>query len=245
MSKLTSFRLLSFDVYGTLIDWETGFITALHPILTRNNKSDISRQTILSTCVELESAQQKKTPDMLYSDLLTTIHPELCLRLGCATPTSEESAAFGKSIKNWPAFPDTLGALYKLRKYFKLVVLSNVDNESFQSSLKGPLKDFPFDAVITAQDIGSYKPDLRNFEYMLRIVGSTFGVSKEEVLQTAQSQYHDHKPCRSLGIKGAWIDREGAVCGNVGVGEEVWDWRFGTLGEMAGEVEREAGEKEG
>jgi 2-haloalkanoic acid dehalogenase type II len=240
MSKLTSFRLLSFDVYGTLIDWETGLITALEPALSKHNKSHLSKQTILSACQELESAQQKKTPDMIYSDILATIHPALVRKLVGeeASVTEEESKAFGASVGSWPAFPDTVSALHRLKKHYKLVVLSNVDNNSFTASLAGPLQNFPFDAMLTAQDIGSYKPDHRNFQYMLEYVKEHFGVEKEEVLQTAQSQFHDHRPCRELGIKGAWIERYGAVYGNSE--EPVWDWRFGTLGEMADAVEREA-----
>lgn len=235
MSKLTDFRLLSFDVYGTLIDWETGLVNALRPVLDRNGKSNLDKETILRACQEVESAQQKKTPNMIYSEILTTVHPELVRRLGCKPPTPEQSKAFGDSVGEWPAFPDTVDALKRLGKHYKLVVLSNVDNISFRSSHAGPLQNFAFDAVLTAQDIGCYKPDLRTFEYMLKHVKDRFRVEKEQVLQTAQSQFHDQQPCKKVGIKGAWIARYGAAYGNVE--EPVYDWKFATLGEMAEAVE--------
>ncbi|KAF2274501.1 HAD-like protein [Westerdykella ornata] len=238
MSKLTDFRLLSFDVYGTLIDWETGLVNALQPVLDRNGISNLDKETILRTCQEVESVQQQKTPGMIYSDVLTTIHPELVKRLGCGPPTPEESKAFGDSVGVWPAFPDTLPGLQRLAKHYKLVLLSNVDNISFHGTHTGPLRNFPFDAVLTAQDIGCYKPDHRTFEYMLKYVKEKFGVEKEQVLQTAQSQFHDQQPCRELGIKGAWIARYGAAYGHVD--EPVYDWKFATLEKMAEAVEREA-----
>lgn len=91
--------------------------------------------------------------------------------------------------------------------------------------------------VITAQDVGGYKPDLRNFEYMLDAVKEEFGVEREQVLQTAQSQFHDHQPAKKVGVKSVWIVRPGAIMGNVG--EEIYDWKFDTLGDMADAVEKE------
>jgi FMN phosphatase YigB (HAD superfamily) len=155
MSKLTDFKLLSFDVYGTLIDWERGFLIALQPLLERSGKTDLDPKEILKQCGALESPQQKETPNMVYSQLLTTIYPKLAEKLGLETPTAEESKVFGESVGKWPAFPDTVEALKRLQKHYKLVVLSNVDNVSFSGSRDGPLEGFQFDAVLTAQDIGS------------------------------------------------------------------------------------------
>jgi 2-haloalkanoic acid dehalogenase type II len=209
-------ELLSFDVYGTLIDWERGAIAALQPAIHASNNPNLNldRKHILEICHSLEAPEQAKNPGKKYSDSLATIHPELCKQLGLKEPTAEESKAFGASIGDWPAFPDSVAALKRLKKYFKLVVLSNVDNESFKKGNAGGLEGFEFDAVYTAQDIGSYKPDLKNFEYMLKHVKEEFGVEKEQVLQTAQSQFHDHHPAREMGIKSAWIFRPGAIMGN-------------------------------
>jgi 2-haloalkanoic acid dehalogenase type II len=194
MSKLADFKLLSFDVYGTIIDWERGILAALHPLLLKNNKQDTDPKDILRICHSLESSQQDATPDMLYSKVLTTIHPKLVENLGCEPPTAAESKAFGESIGSFPAFPDSIDALKRLGKFYKLVVLSNVDNDSFEKSRTGSLEGFAFDAVLTAQDIGSYKPNVKNFEFMLQHVEKEFGVQKGQVLQTAQSQFHDHHP---------------------------------------------------
>lgn len=186
---------------------------------------------------KLELEQQSKTPDMLYSQLLSSVHPQFAAALGADQPTIEESNEFGKSVGKWPAFPDTVNALKRLSKRYKLVVLSNVDRESFSVTNAGPLQGIHFDAIITAQDVTYYKPNLRNFEYMLARVKSMFEVEKEEVLQTAQSQVHDHHPSSELGIKSVWISRPGASMGNTV--KEIFDWRFDTLGEMADALENE------
>ncbi|TQB69384.1 hypothetical protein MPDQ_001923 [Monascus purpureus] len=166
--------LLSFDVYGTLVDGETGIVEALQPF---------TREQLLTIYHELERDQQQKTPDMPYTQ-------------------QEESLQFGTSIAHWPAFPDTVDALKRLSEHYRLVVLSNVDRESFAKTDAGSLQGFPFDLVITAQDVGSYKPDLRNFEYMLHAVRLAFdGISADQVLQTAQCQFHDHHPARKMEIR--------------------------------------------
>lgn len=233
MARLTDFRLLSFDVYGTLIDYETGILEALKPLL---DQTDLTRLQALKLYHELEKAQQARTPRMAYSELLTTIYPQFAASLGLNVPFAEQAEAFGASVGSWPAFPDTVDALKRLSKHYKLVVLSNVDKESFKASNAGPLQGFRFDKIITAQDVGSYKPDHRNFEFMLEAVKLKFGTEKDEVLQTAQSQFHDHHPAREMGIKSVWIERRGTM-GNRQ--ENVYDWKFVTLGEMADAVEQE------
>ena len=241
MSKLTDFKLLSFDVYGTLIDWERGALTALEPLLHKSSNVTLDQKHILEILHEIESALEKVHPDWRYSQILTAVHPQLCSQLGLEQPTQQESEQFGASVGSWPAFPDTVAALKRLSKTYTLVVLSNVDNDSFAAGNAHGLEGFQFDAVYTAQDIGSYKPDLKNFEYMLSHVKRKFGVDKEHVLQTAQSQFHDHHPALEMRIKSAWIYRPGAVMGNRD--DPVWTWKFDTLGEMADAVDRElAGE---
>jgi 2-haloalkanoic acid dehalogenase type II len=162
----------------------------------------------------------------------------MCKDLELQTPTLEESNAFGFSVSKWPAFPDSVSALQRLSKHYKLVVLSNVDNDSFLANRQAPtgLQDFQFDAIYTAEDIGSYKPDLKNFEYMLAKVKQEFGVEKKDVLQTAQSQFHDH-PAKEMGMKSSWIYRPGAIMGNRD--DPVFTWKFDTLAEMADAVEKE------
>lgn len=237
MSQLSNYRLLCFDVYGTLIDWETGILTALEPLL-RTGTTEFSRKHLLTLYQELESEQQRATPDMPYSELLATIHPRLAELLGLLTPSEDDNQRFGDSVGRWPAFPDTVDALERLSKHFKLVVLSNVDRASFARSNAGSLQGFPFDRIITAQDVGSYKPDPRNFAYMKEVAQKELSVSAKEILQTAQSQFHDHRPAKEAGIRSVWIERPGATMGNT-VEEPIFDWRFNTLGEMADALERE------
>ncbi|KAJ5901772.1 Haloacid dehalogenase type II [Penicillium taxi] len=233
MFQLSDYRLLCFDVYGTLIDWEGGIIEALAPILHKS-ETQFSRKHLLTIFQELESKQQARTPAMPYSELLATVHPQLAQRLGVSAPSSEESKQFGESVGSWPAFPDTVEALQRLSKTYKLVVLSNVDRASFAKSNAGSLQGFPFDLIITAQDIGSYKPDPRNFAYMKKAVQEEFGVEPNQILQTAQSQFHDHRPARAAGIHSVWIERPGATMGNLD--GPIYDWQFATLGDMADEV---------
>ncbi|KAL8669343.1 MAG: hypothetical protein Q9168_006059 [Polycauliona sp. 1 TL-2023] len=237
MTKLTSHKVLSFDVYGTLIDWETGIVTALsqgYPDL------DMSKEHILHTFHNLEKDYQSRYPDLPYSQLLARLHPSLVSELKLSAPNESASQQFGDSVGSWPAFPDTLAALKRLQKHFKLVVLSNTDHDSFAATNKSQLPGIDFDAVLTAQDIGSYKPDRRNFEYLIAHVKQEWGIGTDEILQTAQSQFHDHSPAREAGIRSAWIVRPGAVMGQHGnKGEEIWDWKFDSLGEMADAVEKE------
>ncbi|PVH86719.1 haloacid dehalogenase [Cadophora sp. DSE1049] len=238
MSRLSDYRLLSFDVYGTLIDWEGGILAALHPLLEKNNAvGKFDRKTLLEQYHVLERKQQIATPDMIYSEVLTAVHPVLAEEFGFPKPTMAESQVFGASVGSWPAFPDTVDALKRLSKFYKLLILSNVDRESIRGTLIGPLSGVHFDKVITAQDIGSYKPDPRNFEGMLKVAKEEFGIEKEQVLQTAQSQFHDHHPARSFGIRSVWIERTGATMGNLS--DEIYDWKFDKMVDMADALEKE------
>ncbi|CAI7631580.1 unnamed protein product [Penicillium crustosum] len=207
MASLSDYRLLSFDVYGTLIDWETGTLNGFKPLMEASGIHP-TRSQILDAYYECERVQQSMTPKMKYADLVATIYPQMAARLGLPEPTLEQSTAFGKSVRNWPAFPDTIDALKRLKNHFKLVCLSNVDIDSFKGSNAGSLEGFPFDLVITA----------------------------EEVIQTAQSQFHDHHAARELGIRSSWIVRPGSIMGNLD--EHIYDWKFDTLGDMADAVER-------
>ena len=237
MSRLTDYSLLSFDVYGTLINWEQGILSALKPIFAKSPEHGFTAQHVLEIFHETERAQQQRAPGMVYSQLLSTIHPLIVAKLGLPEPTIEESVQFGQSVGLWPPFDDSVDALKRLSRTYKLVVLSNVDRESFAASNTGSLKGVKFDAILTAQDIGSYKPDKRNFEYMMKTAKEKFGIEKAQILQTAQSQSHDHSPASELGIKSVWIARSGSVMGHTT--EEIYDWKFDTLGEMADAVDKE------
>ena len=155
---------------------------------------------------------------------------------------SDEDIAFGKSIPTWPPFPDTIAALTALSKHYKLTVLSNVDRRSFSGTREvlersDPAHHFTFDAVYTAQDIGSYKPNPANLNYALKRLREDFGIEKDQVLVVAASLFHDHAPANRLGLKSVYIDREGAVIGSSGQAD--YNWKFTTLGAMAEAVESE------
>ncbi len=174
--QLTDFKILTFDCYGTLIDWETGINMAVQPLLTRSGKA-LGRDQVLETFARHEATQQAETPFMIYSELLGIVHARMA-KDWCVEPRAEESKAFGNSIRNWPAFADSPGALQYLKQHYKLVILSNVDRESFKTS--NALLQIEFDYVFTAQDIGSYKPNPRNFEYMIQRLGEA-GFQKHEI----------------------------------------------------------------
>ncbi len=200
--RLTDFNTLTFDCYGTLIDWESGMVEALKP-LTDRVKTPLTRNAVLEAHARHESSQQLYTPAKRYSELLAVVYKRLAEEWG--VPASvEECVRYGHSVRNWPAFPDTAGALQYLKKYYKLVILSNVDNETFSYSNRK--LGVEFDAIYTAEDIGSYKPSLRNFDYMLEKLAGC-GIPKEKILHTAESMFHDHKPANQIGLASCWIYR--------------------------------------
>jgi putative hydrolase of the HAD superfamily len=200
--KLTDFKALTFDCYGTLIDWESGMVEGLKPLVAKVGR-ELSRNEILEAHARHESSQQIQTPAKVYRELLPIVYRRLAEEWGVPV-TWKECLAYGQSVKNWPAFTDSAGALQYLKKHYKLVILSNVDNESFAAS--NEKLQVEFDAVYTAEDCGSYKPSERNFDYMLAKL-ETLGIRKNEVLHTAESMFHDHAPANRHGLTSCWIYR--------------------------------------
>jgi 2-haloacid dehalogenase len=200
--KLTDFKALTFDCYGTLIDWESGMVEALKPLTSRVGR-ELSRNEILEAHARHESSQQLQTPGKTYRDLLPIVYKRLAEEWG-ASASWEECVAYGRSVRDWPAFVDSAGALQYLKKHFKLIILSNVDNENFAGSNKK--LQVEFDAIYTAEDVGAYKPSDRNFEYMLTKMKS-LGIEKHEILHTAESMFHDHGPANRHGLASCWIYR--------------------------------------
>src|SRR3954452_24061255 len=194
--RLNDFRALTFDCYGTLIDWETCILAALRPLLER---SGAEPSKLLERFGPLEDAQQVATPRMLYPQVLAEVHRKLAAELGVSLP-EEAHIKFGASIPDWAAFPDPPEALRYLKNHYQLVILSNVDRNSFAAS--NERLGVTFDAVYTAEDIGSYKPDLANFRFMLEHLAGR-GVPKGDILHTAQSLFHDHVPAKKIGLASA------------------------------------------
>lgn len=177
---------------------------------------------------------------MPYSQLLAAVYRQLAAAWEI-TATGEEASAFGAAVPNWPEFPDSAQALQYLQRYYKLVILSNVDRVSFRGS-NARLK-VDFDAIYTAQDIGSYKPSDRNFEYMLRRLKEDFGFNKPDVLHVAQSLLHDHAPANRAALASAWIDRRHAAEGWGATmppsGMPHYDFRFESMTALAAAHEKE------
>ncbi len=231
MLRLSDFRVLSFDCYGTLIDWETGMLAALAPLAAKCVPPPAA-EALLALYARLESAQEAETPDLVYRELLARVHARMAAELGVTT-SAAENAAFGASIGEWPAFADSPQALAYLKRHFKLVILSNVDRDSFRAS--NARLGVAFDAILTAQDIGSYKPDPRNFAALVARVAE-LGHTKSELLHVAQSLYHDHVPAKNAGLKTVWIDRRGGKAGGATLAPKEGvqpDARFASLADFA------------
>ena len=229
--KLTSFGALTFDCYGTLIDWESGMIEALKP-LTDKAPRPLERDEILEAHARHESTQQVHTPAKPYRDLLATVYRRLAEEWGVVASWAD-CAAYGRSVRKWPAFADSAASLQYLKRHYKLVILSNVDNESFAFSNEKLGVDF--DAVYTAEDCGSYKPSKRNFDYMLAKL-KTLGIDKKQILHTAESLFHDHGPANQFGLASCWIHRrhgQGGSGATMALKQApTYDFRFESLADM-------------
>lgn len=210
-ASLTGFKVLSFDCYGTLIDWESGILTALAPLTERlaqcsSGGRQPTRDELLERHAQFESAQQKQTPAMRYSALLAVVYRRLAEFFGIAVPWAE-CVTYGNSVKDWPAFADSHDSLAYLKQFYQLVILSNVDNTSFAAS--NEKLGVTFDAIYTAEDIGGYKPRDDNFQYMLARLGER-GIAPAHILHTAESLFHDHEPANRFGLTSCRIYRRHA-----------------------------------
>jgi len=238
--RLTDFKALTFDCYGTLIDWESGMVAALAPLVDRV-KTPLTRDAVLEAHARHESRQQAQTPGKRYSELLAIVYKRLAEEWEVAAGW-DEAVAYGRSVRDWPAFPDSAEALKRLKERYKLVILSNVDNESFAYS--NAKLGVAFDAIYAAEDIGSYKPAAANFDYMIAALAER-GIARGDILHTAESLFHDHKPANAAGLASCWIWRRHAQQGfgatmNPGTTPH-YDFRFTSMGEMADAVAKEAG----
>lgn len=197
MLNWNNFRVLTFDCYGTLIDWESGILNALRPVFIAHLVK-ISQDDALELFGELESAEEREYKK--YRAVLENVLRAMGKRLDF-TPTQDEISAFGQSVADWQPFPDTVDALFALKEKYKLVILSNVDDDLFAHSAKK--LHVAFDDVITAEQCKSYKPSLNNF----RIAEKRVGVPKNEWLHVAQSLFHDIAPAKEMGLSTVWVNR--------------------------------------
>ncbi|HEY5599037.1 MAG TPA: haloacid dehalogenase type II [Kiloniellales bacterium] len=206
--KISDFEALTFDCYGTLIDWETGIAEAL---AAWANKRGVGAGAgdLLEAFGAFESKHQAAMPDALYPEILAAVLRDIGAQLG-AEASAEEQIAFGRSVQDWPAFPDSAESLAYLKRHYKLVIVSNIDRESFRQS--NAKLEVEFDRIITAQDVGSYKPAPGHFTSMLAELAE-MGVGKEKILHTAQSLFHDHVPAKQFGLTTMWINRQAGRAG--------------------------------
>lgn len=200
--RLTHFKALSFSCYGTLIDRDSGIYAALRPLLA-DGQVTLSRQEILAKFAEYEAQQQADTPRMPYSEVLFAVHRRLASEWGVHA-SDDDHALFGKSVPNWPAYADVPAALQYLKRFFKLVILSNVDRHNLGGSNRR--LEVMFDAIFTAQEIGACKPAAGNFEHMVARLAK-FDLARHQILHTAHSLERDQAPAAACGLAFAWIDR--------------------------------------
>jgi 2-haloacid dehalogenase len=200
--KFSGFEALSFDCYGTLIDWEAGLAAVLGPWARRRGLA-VDDERLLTAYSAHEAQAEAEHPADLYPAILARSFRALGGELG-AEVSQEDAAALAGSVPSWPAFRDTRDALGVLGRHFTLIIVSNVDRASFAGSL--PRLGAPFASVLTAEDIGSYKPSPRNFAALIR-EAERLGIGNGKLLHVAQSLFHDHVPAREAGLPTVWINR--------------------------------------
>jgi 2-haloacid dehalogenase len=194
------FEVLTFDCYGTLIDWEAGIATGLRAV-TRAHGVDAPDEELLATYARHEAALEAG-PYLRYRDVLARACRGVCADLGIE-PTDDEAAAFAGSVGEWPAFADSAAALAALAARFRLAVITNCDDDLFAASNRR--LGVTFDWIVTAQQAGGYKPSHRNFELAFERIGRPM----DRILHVAQSLFHDHMPAHELGLRSVWINRRG------------------------------------
>ncbi len=199
---LTTYEALSFDCYGTLIDWEAGIAAVLAP-WAREQGLDLTDEDLLLAYADNEAAVEREAPSALYPEVLATAFRRTGLTLG--RPVSADWARrLGGSVPDWPAFGDSADALARLARHYRLIILSNVHRDGFAASNKRLHGEFA--AIITAEDVGAYKPAENHFR-ALDAALRTLGVQRTELLHVAQSLFHDHVPAAREGLPSVWINR--------------------------------------
>lgn len=229
---LLDYDALSFDCYGTLIDWETGIAAVLREWSARR-WLNLTDEELLTAYSPHEAAAEAAHPTDPYPQILARSLRSLGRQLG-ADVNDADADALARSVPDWPAFPDSAAALALLAERYQLIVLSNVDRESFAGSnrrLGGT-----FAGILTAEDVGSYKPSPRNFD-ALEAEAARLGIGAGRLLHVAQSLFHDHVPAKRAGLPTVWIDRRHD---NPGWGatppppaDVTPDWTFASMAEFA------------
>jgi 2-haloacid dehalogenase len=231
MLDFSRFEILTFDCYGTLINWEDGILRCLHRVLAAHGH-DTDDATILQLYGDFE-ARAEQGDYRRYRDVLQSVVRQFGEQLGFA-PNAEDARSLPESLREWQPWPDTVAALRELHNRFRLAIVSNVDDDLFAATL--PKLGVEFDHIITAQQAGAYKPSLKIFELAL----SRVGVPAHRVLHVGQSLYHDVLPAQSLGLATVWVNRPSprAGVGAVKAAEGRPDLQVSSLAELAGYASR-------
>lgn len=205
MLDFKSYTVLTFDCYGTLIDWESGILTAMRTLLATHH-IQLTDEVILERFAEFEAALEQGEYQS-YRQILQGVVQRFGEQFGF-TPTTAEQQALPDSIRNWLPFADTVAALQAFKKRFKLVIISNIDDHLFADTAAH--LQVEFDQVITAEQVRSYKPSLNNFQQAMQRIG----VPSEQILHVAASLYHDIAPARLLGLATVWVNRRHGLVGS-------------------------------
>ena len=237
---LTRFKALSFDCYGTLIDWEAGMAAVMAP-WAREQGLDVSDEALLLAYGDHEAAVERERPSALYPEVLATAFRRTGEQLG--TPVSDAWAQrLGDSLPDWPAFPDSPDALARLARHYRLIILSNVHRAGFAASNERLRGDFA--AIITAEDVGAYKPAANHFR-ALDATLARLGVDRAALLHVAQSLFHDHVPAKREGLPSVWInrrhDRPGWGATPAPTEDWTFDLEFPSMADFADAVDRAFG----
>jgi 2-haloacid dehalogenase len=225
-----AFELLTFDCYGTLVDWETGILDVLRPWASANAVG-ASSEELLTAFGAAESVVQRESPQALYRDVLGEAMGRIAASFG-KTSRTEERETLASSVGDWPVFADTVEALQALKNWHKLMVVSNVDRESFAQT--APKLGVVLDGFVSAEEVGAYKPDRRMFDRALA-VARDWGVPPQRILHVAQSLFHDIEPAKRLGLRTVWVDRRAGKAGGAtpkASGDVAPDLRVTSLGEL-------------
>ncbi len=218
---LTTYKALSFDCYGTLIDWEAGIAAVLAP-WAREHGLDLTDEDLLLAYADNEAAVEAESPTALYPEVLATAFRRTGDTLGSSV-SDAWAERLGSSVPDWPAFPDSADALARLAEHYQLVILSNVHRDGFAGSNQHLHGDFA--AVITAEDVGAYKPADNHFR-RLDATLPELGVDRAELLHVAQSLFHDHVPAKREGLPSVWINRRHAQPGWGATPEPSEEWSY-------------------
>lgn len=202
MLDFDKYKALTFDCYGTLVDWETGITQLIKPWLDELD-SPVPVDLVITSFAIHQAKHQQVRPALLYPNVLAKTWRDIEETFGWSENT-ERARRFAASVPNWPPFADTVESLRYLSGFYKLVILSNVDNASLAGTLRR--LEVSFELTVTAEDVQSYKPGLPHFNRAIEGLLAK-GIRKDEILHVAQSKHHDVKPGCELGLATVWVNR--------------------------------------